>query len=616
MIFAFSVHFGNTLRQKGKNAMKKGGSFWENVKNNFITEDVFRKNEIQANILTAKIMLLNAVVLIISLGLNEVGIFSISREHLRSVVIAGVVELAVPATICLMLNGEKRWLKYLLIVEFTIVQSRIDSVLSYNVVLAMVFPVVLCCCYYSRSFTRQIAILTAILFGVSAYCGAWFGMSDYDLMFQAATKEEYVRNIMLQSYLPKLELYIIIAIICMTITSWGRKMVLNQAQISQEHSRVETELEMAKKIQERALPIVHTLPQQDVPVFDLAAMMVPAKVVGGDFYDFFYIDPTHLVLMIADVSGKGVPAALFMMVAKLLLDNSINSGKSPAQVLAEVNHQLCEKNLENMFVTVWIGILDLETGELVTANAGHEYPLICRKDGSFEVIKDKHGFVLGGMDGMRYKEMNIKLSPGDVLFVYTDGIPEANDRDEKQYGMERTMSTLNANKDKNMDDMTQSLKEDIDAFADGAPQFDDTTMLALRMLNYAVTDGIRTEANVESIETVEEYVRGILEDAEVPMKPANKMNIAVDEVYSNVVNYSNATWSTVHCRVEDSTVTLLVRDNGIPFNPSQMNDPDVTGEAEDREIGGLGIFMVKKLMDTMEYRCENGINELKLTLKF
>lgn len=592
----------------------KAKNFWQAVKENFVTKEVFLENEVAANLLAARTMLFTAVVLFLSWVLNELNIFEIQHEVFTSVALWGIVELLIPAFVCLYFKGRKRWLKYLLIVEFTIVLARIDSVLSYNVVLSMMIPIVLTSRYYSESFTRQIAILTTLLFGISAYCGAQFEMSEYNLLYGAPTKAEYVRNIMLLSYLPKWMLYVLLSIVCVEITQWGRHMVQSQADISREHSRVETELEMAKRIQEGALPIVHTLEEQDI--FDLSAMMEPAKEVGGDFYDFFYLDKTHLVLMIADVSGKGVPAALFMMVSKLLLDNSIATGKSPGRVLAEVNAQLCSKNLENMFVTVWLGILDLETGDLVTANAGHEYPILLRKDGSGEIVKDRHGFVLGGMENVPYRETKLHLDPGDILFVYTDGVPEATNTELAQFGMNRTLDYLKDHTNQSMESLIKGLKSDIDTFAGEEPRFDDTTMLALRILRYMEPEGMRTAVDEASIETVEDYVRSAMDASGVPVKDANRISICVDEVYSNIVRYSAATQARIICQGDTEGFVIILRDNGIPFDPTRTADPKLTGTAEERSIGGLGLFMVKKLMESVTYRFDRGENEVTMRYRY
>lgn len=240
----------------------------------------------------------------------------------------------------------------------------------------------------------------------------------------------------------------------------------------------EMELGVATKIQAEMLP--NTFPfMPERQEFDLYASMSPAKEVGGDFYDFFMVDDNHLALVIADVSGKGIPAALFMMASKILIKNMVMTGKSPGEALASVNNQVCENNKQEMFVTVWLGILNLDDGTLVTANAGHEYPVIKEPDGDFELVKTKHSFVVGGMEGISYKETEIKLKPGSKVFVYTDGVPEAENESETQYGYDRFLSILNKSKDETPDILIKNAGADIYKFTKDQPQFDDLTMLCI-----------------------------------------------------------------------------------------------------------------------------------------
>lgn len=254
----------------------------------------------------------------------------------------------------------------------------------------------------------------------------------------------------------------------------------NLSIITAEKERIGAELDVAKHIQASMLPCIFpAFPGR--PEFDIYATMTPAKEVGGDFYDFFLLDEDHLTMVIADVSGKGVPAALFMVIAKTLLKNVAQSGLSPKAVLEKVNNQLCENNEAEMFVTVWLGILEISTGKLTCANAGHEYPAIRRAGGAYELIKDRHGFVLAGMEDSRYKEYELELRPGDSLYVYTDGVTEATDAHDELYGTDRMLSALNAQSDALPEELLPLLKEDIDAFVGEAPQFDDITMLSLRL---------------------------------------------------------------------------------------------------------------------------------------
>ena len=244
--------------------------------------------------------------------------------------------------------------------------------------------------------------------------------------------------------------------------------------IDESKKRMEKELALAAFIQESALPHVFTFERND---FEIYALMKPARQVGGDFYDFFFIDANKMALVIADVSGKGIPAAMFMMRAKTAIVNTARVGKSPSEVLFDVNNVLCEGNDAEMFVTAWIGILDLETGIMRCANAGHEYPVLCRAGGDYELLKDKHGLVLAAMQNTSAAEYTVELHPGDRIFVYTDGVPEAIDKEEKAYGTDRLVQKLNTVKTLPQQEVLKQVYQDIVEFAGEAEQFDDITML-------------------------------------------------------------------------------------------------------------------------------------------
>ncbi len=250
--------------------------------------------------------------------------------------------------------------------------------------------------------------------------------------------------------------------------------------ITKEKERIGTELALARKIQADMVPNIYPA-FPDRPEFDIFATMHPAKEVGGDFYDFFLIDSDHLGMVMADVSGKGVPAALFMMMSKILINNFAMMGGSPAQVLERTNNVICQNNEEEMFVTVWFGILEISTGRITAANAGHEYPIIKKPGGKFELFKDKHGFVLGGLEGMTFDEYEMNLEKGGSLYLYTDGVPEAmNDKDE-MFGTKRLLDALNKYDNNITVKLLTDLKESIDAFVGNADQFDDLTMLVIKL---------------------------------------------------------------------------------------------------------------------------------------
>lgn len=252
----------------------------------------------------------------------------------------------------------------------------------------------------------------------------------------------------------------------------------NLKTVTAEKERIGAELNVATQIQADMLPrIFPPFPQKKE--IDLFASMAPAKEVGGDFYDFFLIDDDRLALVIADVSGKGVPAALFMVISKTLIKNRAMQGGSPAQILADVNDQLCEGNESDMFVTCWLGIFDLSTGVLTAASAGHEFPAVCGADRKFELLKDKHGFVLAGMEGARYRDYEIQLERGGSIFVYTDGVPEATDAADEMFGTDRMLEALNRSPDKDPKVFIKEVDAAVKEFTGEAPQFDDMTMVAL-----------------------------------------------------------------------------------------------------------------------------------------
>ena len=252
----------------------------------------------------------------------------------------------------------------------------------------------------------------------------------------------------------------------------------NLTKITAEKQRISTELSLATRIQADMLPNIYpAFPER--PEFDVYATMDPAKEVGGDFYDFFLVDDDHLCLVIADVSGKGVPAALFMMASKIIIASQAKTGKSPEQILTDTNAAICSNNREEMFVTVWLGILELSTGKLTAANAGHEYPALRHADGRFELVKDKHGLVIGGMEGARYRQYELTMDPGSKLFLYTDGVPEAADADRNLFGVERMLAALNEDTGASVENTLQLVRSAVDNFVKDAEQFDDLTMLCV-----------------------------------------------------------------------------------------------------------------------------------------
>ena len=389
--------------------------------------------------------------------------------------------------------------------------------------------------------------------------------------------------------------------------------------IAEAAARIDKELEYAKQIQLSALPT--NFPNGDD--YSIYAQMIAAKEVGGDFYDFYKLSDTTVAFLAADVSGKGIPAAMFMMTAKTIIKDLAESGMAVNDIFTKANEKLCENNESGMFVTAWMGILDLTTGNVKFANAGHNPPLLKRANGSFEYLKTRAGFVLAGMEGIRYRAGEITLNPGDRIFLYTDGVPEATNTENKLYGEDRLLTFMNQNSNVKATELLPALKANIDEFVGEAPQFDDITML---MLDYKPKEGgaymtNRTfPAKTEALPDILGFVEETLEGFGCPMKIQMAVCVAIEEVFVNVAHYAYGDGEGdmnlgIGFDQGNRAVTFRMTDKGVPFDPLKKPDPDITLSAEDREIGGLGIFITKKTMDCVTYAYENGENILTMIKK-
>ena len=388
--------------------------------------------------------------------------------------------------------------------------------------------------------------------------------------------------------------------------------------IGEAAARIDKELEYAKQIQLSALP--SNFP--DTEDYGVYAQMIAAKEVGGDFYDFYTLDGNTVLFLAADVSGKGIPAAMFMMTAKTIIKDLAERGLSVDEIFTLANEKLCENNESGMFVTAWMGKIDLSTGVISFANAGHNPPVIVHADGRCEYLKSRTGFVLAGMEGMKYRANEITLNKGDRIFLYTDGVTEATDKNEALYGEDRLLSYIEKNKELRAEALLSGLKEDIDLFAGDAPQFDDITML---IFDYKKKEGAAMKEKVfsarkDALSEVMNFTEECLESFDCPMKSSMAICVAVEEIFVNIASYAygEGAGEAVLSFGFDETetlMTLVVKDEGVPFNPLERAEPDITLSAADREIGGLGIFITKKTMDTVAYRFENGKNILTMTKK-
>ena len=387
--------------------------------------------------------------------------------------------------------------------------------------------------------------------------------------------------------------------------------------IDEASSRIDKELSFAKSIQQSALPSVFPAYPNDKE-FNIYAQMYAAKQVGGDFYDFYKVGSDKLLFLIADVSGKGIPAAMFMMKAKAVIKSLAESGRSVEEIFNLANKDLCENNDSGMFVTSWLGMLNIKTGEICYVNAGHNPPVINKADGETYYLKSRAGFVLGGFDTVKYKENKLTLSKGDRILLYTDGVTEATNTKEELFGEDRLLEFIKANDSLDIYSLLDSLKKDIDTFAMGTEQFDDITTVVLELGKN--NEGFTMEqkvfnADIAELENVLGFLESKLEQYGCSMKLIYQLNLAIEEVFVNIAHYAypNDTGTIdflIGYNEQDSTVHMTISDYGVKFNPLNKPDPDITLSAEERQIGGLGIFICKKTMDEIYYEYKENKNIL------
>lgn len=639
---------------------------YKTVKKQFTTEEVLWESEVAGNNLLAKSMVILGVVLGICWFLNlEFDIFALDQKVFDDAFYRCTPLLILPALLCFWLKGSKKWLKYFLMIEYTLVLAVMSSIMTYTIELAIVFPVIISVRYYNRKFTVHTILITLALFYIFVNITHSIGMFNLnyvnnamasidtvnlngerfaDVIGRLVDPDIYKHSYIRYHYVPTIILYSLVAIICAEVARKGKDMVIRQKEITNKSARIESELSLATDIQANLLPTIFP-PFPERKDVDIYASMTPAKEVGGDFYDYFLIDDDHLALVIGDVSGKGVPAALFMVTAKTLIKDHASMGLSAGNVFTKVNDLLCEGNDAGLFVTAFMAIINLKTGRVYTVNAGHNPPLVKRAENvcdglpgsncTFEYLRTKPGMVLAGIEGFNYKTSAFNMYPGDIIYLYTDGVTEATNTNNELYGEERLAECLNSGNFEKMEDICTDVKISVNKFVDVAPQFDDITMLAFKYLG---PDGLAEKApssitvstTTEHVEYVTEFVEGIMSKYGVPDKASVQINIAIDEIFSNISKYAYVNPETGEEHIGNATITvnpvkedeqikglvLEFKDCGIPYNPLLNEDPLTNLPLEERDIGGLGLLIVKKKMDDVKYEYKDGFNILTITKLF
>ena len=394
------------------------------------------------------------------------------------------------------------------------------------------------------------------------------------------------------------------------------------ALIKVQKDRMQEELNVGHTIQ------MSMLPQNDAPFpdrqeFELRAMLIPAREVGGDFYDYFFVNDNEICLIVGDVSGKGVPAALFMAVSKTMLKTSAMDDPSPASILTRVNDELSADNPACMFVTVFLAVANVRTGTVRYSNGGHNPPYLLHKNGALTCLDQRHGPILGATDGIAFKESTTEIKKGESIYIFTDGVTEAMDAGDQLYSEARLEKVLTQSGDALATELIQRSLDDVSAYASGAEQSDDITVLAFRLLHSPEkslnpTLELSVGADLREIQKVNEAVDTFCANNQLPREISRKLGVILDELLTNAINYgfddSEEHEIMIQIEVMDDRLLIKVSDDGIPFNPFDRISPDTTLSVDEREIGGLGVLLVTEMMDSHSYQRLLNRNIITLTI--
>lgn len=385
--------------------------------------------------------------------------------------------------------------------------------------------------------------------------------------------------------------------------------------INRQKERMQEELNIGRDIQLSMVPAAFPA-FPDRGEFDVHGLLRPAREIGGDFYDYFFVERDKLCVCVGDVSGKGVPAALFMAVTKTMIKSVAREDHSPASIITRVNDEISQDNPSCMFITLFLGIMNTATGEFRYTNAGHPYPYLKRSDGSVETLRQVHGPVVGAMDGMAYGENEVQLGRGDQLLMFTDGITEAMDVSDQLYGEQRVIELLRTVTAETCDALVSAALGSVQSYAGDAEQADDITILALKYRIEPTSAGEKLELTISNrlseIDRVNEAFTEFSEKCGIPMPIVLKINMVFDELLANVISYAyiDDEQHSIEISVTRSgeRLSLSIADDGVPFNPFAREAPDTTLSLEEREIGGLGIHLVKSTMDECAYQRRSNRN--------
>lgn len=591
-----------------------------------MTEDAFdQTSDRKANDIVAAIVVLLSVVMMVFFVLYRIDLVDMYK-HTETYLSLTLCSAAGASAVVmnLLYKGDAWWLRYVLIAAVMVTCAVLVTMMDNNY-LPYILPIILCSLYYNRRFAVTISLVCGILILLGPYLTYEVGIVNLDYVtlinytptysIISGYGTESVVAEFTDNAVPSALIFVPASLLSVWLAEIGRAHMESSRDAAVREAMVEKDVTIASEIQSGMLPSDIT----DREEFSIAARMYPAKTVGGDFYDFFMVDESHLAIVMADVSGKGISAALFMATARTLIRSNVQAGGDLAKAMEKANREQASDNAMKYFVTVWIGVLDLKTGDMIYIDAGHNPPFI-ERDGKFTKLESKPDFVFGRKRGTRFNKQHVRMDIGDRIFLYTDGITEAVGPNGTMYGEDRLSSSLGSHGGADVEELVDSVKADLSQFVKDAVQSDDITVMAMEYKQvYSVQEdeGITVSADSEGHSKVISRLQRILTEAGCKPKVINEMQVAVSEIFANLDMYAYGEMPEkgdikVAMDVFSDRISITITDWGVPFNPLEHLDPDPVENFNNRKRGGLGIMIVKKICDDVTYTREGDHNILKL----
>ena len=605
-----------------------------------LSKKIYIQNEIDANKGLTKGCFFSAIGLTLVWIFYLTGLFQVRGNVFYMVnILFPILILVLGTSVCYVKTKliENPKFKYFIIIQFALAVFALNVILPKHALLMWAALIIVVNHYFNPKTMLFTFILTSILMLISIYMGMFYGEWDPHLLnasseiivngntinINEATisdRYEWIKYLkqngdnrllkaFLYYYLPRLIILTIISNISYAIAKRAKKILILESEQTKANEKMKSELEVANSIQKSVLP-------KEIENGNFVfGLMEAAKEVGGDFYDYFYIDDSHLALVVGDVSGKGIPAALFMMKTEALIQSLTKTfKKDTALIMERINASLCTNNEANVFVTCWLGIINLTSGELRYTNAGHN-KAIAIFDGKANYLTEKAGIVLGAFEEAKYTEYTITLKKGDKILLYTDGVTEAHNQNDELFGEDRLLEYTQNNYQNSTKEFALGLRKNIGEFSKEREQFDDITILMYEHNFEAIMVESRIfNADVKELDNLFDYSSKVLSQLDFSNRDIIMINTALEEIFVNVAHYAYENGGTVEITLSrtNNRVTFVFKDNGKPFNPLERKDPNITASSDEREIGGLGIYMVKKIMDEVYYEYANSQNVLTL----